>query len=352
MKDQNINLDILKKYVDSIEIKDNEKKELVELIQNIEYDIHKICFEKEANKSKCDFYETAIDVLPNPVFLKNEEGKFVFLNLAYQNYFGIEPRNYLDKTVLDLEYLPIEERERYQNEDLQLIQSGEVKHYECDFELADGIAHSLYWSRGFQAHGCESKGLIGEIVDISVQKKLQEEISCNAKKLQEANSKIEKMMSQDCLTGLYNRRVIEDNIEKINHMVNQDNVSVSLIMADLDNFKIVNDTFGHQVGDSTLASFSMILMSCNRKEDMVVRYGGEEFLVILFGTTTDDAKQIAERIRIQTEKSLKLPNGRTNTVSLGVTEMRADEVFDMALERADDALYAAKKTGKNKVVFK
>lgn len=349
----------LKVFLDAVDIDPDRKEEIYKVINNIEnltLDMKEIQVktEEELKESiqKCRFYEASIDALPNPVFIKNAQGEFVYFNEAYQEYFDMERDFYLNKTVLDLEFLSLEERERYHLEDLQLISQGNVKHYESEFELADKeIGQSLYWSKGFETVQGADRGLVGEIVDITAQKKLQEKIALNAQQLKDANFKIEKMMYQDCLTGLYNRRAMEDNIPKLEESVKENGAKISLVMADLDDFKLVNDTFGHSVGDHVLEIFAKILEECNRKEDLLVRYGGEEFLVILFDTTLKDAGIVAERIRRSTEEALELPDGRMNTVSIGVSQILPNEPFMHALDRADNALYRAKKSGKNKVVM-
>lgn len=300
---------------------------------------------------RCDFYETALNTLPNPVFIKNESGEFVYFNQSYQDYFGVNHEHYLSKTVLDLDFLPLEDRVKYHNEDLHLIKTSDTHHYESQFLLPDEeTGHALYWSKGFQVKENQKRGLIGEIVDISLQKKLQQELTLNAEQLQQANEQIEKMMNQDCLTGLHNRRAIEEAIPKIESIRYDEQSHVSLIMADLDNFKMVNDTFGHNVGDEILITFASILTSCNHKNDLVCRVGGEEFLIILFHTSINDAMKIAERIRATTEQVLLLPDNKSLTASIGVAEMLPTETFPDTAKRTDTALYCAKKSGRNTVV--
>lgn len=351
-------IDELELYIQSLQLSEEEKEILNEKIEGISMETKKLSVERDELVEKVEkatqkyrFYESSIDALPNPIFIKNDEGEFEYFNSAYQKYFGMERELYLNKTVLDLNFLPMEDRSRYHKEDLELIRTGNVMHYESVFQLPEGgTSQSLYWSTGFEVGGSEVKGLVGEIVDITLQKNLQAAIAHSAKQLRRANEQIEMMMSRDCLTGLYNRRVIEENIYKIDHSVHEKGEPVSLVMVDLDNFKITNDTFGHAVGDEVLMEFATILMTCNRKEDIVVRFGGEEFLLILFNATMQQAGQVAERIRIMTEKNLLLPNGKTNTASFGVSQIFSAGTFYAALKRADAALYSAKERGKNKVV--
>lgn len=348
----------LSKYVETISVASDVKEELTAKIEEIALQWNKNLSERDIYEKKwkecrnrCLFYEASIDALPNPVFIKDKEGKLVYLNLAYQEYFDMNRELYLDKTVLDLEFLPFSERERYQAEDLALIQSGSTVHYEREFEHSNGeMGQSLYWSSGFEVEGRGEKGLIGEIVDISLQKQLEKEIKYNVNQLKEANLRIEKMMNHDYLTGLYNRRGLEENVIYLDSVVEAEKSQISILMADLDDFKRVNDTFGHLRGDEILVQFSKILLRCKRMEDFAVRYGGEEFLIVLYDTEEDQAKMLAETIRKITERELVLPNGNTNTVSIGVAQVRPEEVFRTAIERADSALYEAKNQGKNKVV--
>lgn len=358
MGKKNTRIEDLELYIKSSEMNKNEQEIVTEQLDHIARELEELRIEKEKLQEekknavlKYQFYESAIDALANPIFMKNAQGECVYFNSAYESYFGIEKALYLNKTVLELEFLPLAERENYHAEDLELIRTGNTKHYESEFPLPNGeVGQSLYWSTGFNVDGSGVKGLVGEIVDITVQKKLQEEISLGAKQLLNAKEQIEVMMSQDCLTGLYNRRVIERNIPKVDHIIYEEKKSVSLIIADLDDFKRTNDTFGHTVGDDVIVEFASILLSCNRKDDLVIRFGGEEFLMILFRTDIQEAQKIAERIRIRTEEKLILPDNTVNTASFGVSEITSVGTFYNAIKKADDALYSAKRSGKNKVV--
>lgn len=295
------------------------------------------------------FLTASLDMLPNPIFIKNDKGEFIYFNPQYEQYFQIKSSEYLNKTVLDLTYLPKAERERYQAEDLALIQSAGIKHYETTFSLADGsTGHSLYWSSGFVCNETQSHGLVGEFVDISLQKRLQEEIKQSNMNLAAANTRIQQVMKLDTLTGVSNRRVLEELVRNATQEINE---NACVIMADLDRFKSVNDTFGHAVGDSILIDFAHILQRVSRKEDIVIRYGGEEFLVFLTGTCKAIALQVAERIRSTTEAELARPDGRCVTVSLGVHEYQVHQNLERCIIQTDQALYQAKQTGRNKVVL-
>lgn len=124
-------------------------------------------------------------------------------------------------------------------------------------------------------------------------------------------------------------------------------------MMDIDKFKDINDTYGHQAGDNVLITFSAIIRSVLRKTDFCGRYGGEEFLIVLTETDLQDAKVFAERIRLCVEDSFFPdlgPDSRV-TVSIGLTQHQANEDIDKTISRADSAMYKAKNGGRNRVEF-
>ncbi len=158
---------------------------------------------------------------------------------------------------------------------------------------------------------------------------------------------------KDSLTGLYNRRFLQEYTETLVAGVLRRGKNVGLIMCDLDFFKQVNDTHGHNVGDTILKETSDIIKKCVRSADMVIRFGGEEFLVLLLEIKKDEAMKIAEKIRkALAGTKLKTPDGTiTKTISLGISEFPHDtDSFWQSIKFADVALYKAKETGRNKSV--
>jgi diguanylate cyclase (GGDEF)-like protein len=126
-----------------------------------------------------------------------------------------------------------------------------------------------------------------------------------------------------------------------------------LVLADIDHFKNINDTYGHQVGDTVLISIANILTSSSRPMDIIFRYGGEEFLLYLPGTTMDAAKIALERIRTAIQKhrtQTELIQMVKVTMSFGATILKKNQPIQDSISFADKALYQAKETGRNKVV--
>ncbi len=153
------------------------------------------------------------------------------------------------------------------------------------------------------------------------------------------------LSSLDSLTGLYNRRKFDALLAE--HFT-QD-ASLSLLIVDIDHFKTINDTFGHQQGDTVLKCFAKILLEHLRDGDICARWGGEEFVILLPDTPADAALSIAERIRKTTETAQILENHPIRC-SIGLTDRSGEDTVDSLFERADRLLYRAKQNGRNQTV--
>jgi diguanylate cyclase (GGDEF)-like protein len=169
-----------------------------------------------------------------------------------------------------------------------------------------------------------------------------------------AEDEAQRLAATDPLTDTFNRRTFLELGAKELARSKRTHQPMSLVMLDLDHFKKINDKHGHLAGDDVLRRFVDIAQVCLRKEDLLVRYGGEEFCVLLPDETSQGAYTMAERIRYAVEHAA-FRHGRVLlpiTVSAGVAELdhNADETLAELLARADEALYAAKNTGRNRVV--
>jgi len=158
---------------------------------------------------------------------------------------------------------------------------------------------------------------------------------------------------RDAMTGLHNRRFLEEYAETLVASAQRRKSQMAILMLDLDYFKMVNDTYGHDAGDTVLKALSKVLEQSARSSDTVIRYGGEEFLIIMQDTSGDNADKVAEKIRVAVE-SLKIPLTGTvlqKTISIGIAEFPKDsETFWQTVKYADVALYSAKESGRNRVV--
>lgn len=165
--------------------------------------------------------------------------------------------------------------------------------------------------------------------------------------------KFEKHAMTDALTGLSNRHAMEESFPREINRCIQNEQPVSLIMIDVDGFKDFNDKFGHIAGDRALSAVAKILQSQFRPRDLLVRFGGDEFAVLLPGVTQDAALSIADRVRnsvsgdteSSTDSLIQIPI----RISMGVAEMEVQGSYESLLKTADAALYRAKKAGRNSV---
>jgi diguanylate cyclase (GGDEF)-like protein len=170
--------------------------------------------------------------------------------------------------------------------------------------------------------------------------------------LSESVEQVSELARRDELTGLYNRRHIFEVLNKESNRVRRSHGSFSVCIADIDFFKQVNDSHGHQTGDEVLCKVAQKLEESLRNIDCIGRYGGEEFLIILPQTDLSGALIKSERMRKQVE-NLFFPNIAESfhvTLSIGITEHIQNESMDITIMRADEALYRAKDNGRNQTV--
>jgi diguanylate cyclase (GGDEF)-like protein len=164
--------------------------------------------------------------------------------------------------------------------------------------------------------------------------------------------KLEKLAITDGLTKLYNLRHFYNQLEVEIGRCSRYGHSLALLLLDIDNFKMYNDTYGHLEGDKVLIKLSQTIKSCLRTMDSAYRYGGEEFTVILPETKGEEAKNVANRIRTAVESERFFPEPDkvvTITISIGLTEYFKDEQLSTLIKRADEAMYHSKAKGRNTI---
>lgn len=169
--------------------------------------------------------------------------------------------------------------------------------------------------------------------------------------INETERQLQESALRDALTGLYNRRHLLTVAEYERTKRARSRQPLSVILVDLDDFKSINDTLGHDAGDAVLKAAAERMRDAVRKQDTVARWGGEEFLILLPDTTADQARDVAERIRCALYETPVTHGGQQVAMSgsFGVTDHRSDEAIDTTIARADRALYSVKQDGKNQV---
>ncbi|RDE22954.1 GGDEF domain-containing protein [Motiliproteus coralliicola] len=227
----------------------------------------------------------------------------------------------------------------------------------------DELTHSLDESIGELENNPTLEKLelvVSNLLQASMQaKKDQQQLNqqlqqaeANAEKLQQQLNQTHKQAMTDPLTGMLNRTGMSYHLERLRQL---DDIAISMVVFDIDHFKRFNDNYGHLLGDKVLQQVANQIKQMIGKEDLAIRYGGEEMLVILPQANLPQAVKIAERIRQQVGQ-VKLVNKRTKqtipsvTLSAGVAQMHPSEDWQDWMERADQALYKAKDAGRNQVM--
>lgn len=166
------------------------------------------------------------------------------------------------------------------------------------------------------------------------------------------NSKLENLANHDELTNLPNRRVFDDNLKHVILLNERKPSNISVLFSDIDDFKKVNDTFGHDAGDQVLKRIATIIKQNVRQSDFFARWGGEEFIIAFIDSSLENSEEIANKLRksIESDKELHELTNYNITSSFGLTQLKEKDTLESVLKRVDKALYNAKQSGKNKIV--
>ncbi|MFK5984937.1 MAG: diguanylate cyclase [Pseudomonadota bacterium] len=235
------------------------------------------------------------------------------------------------------------------------IEMPEMDGFEvCEILKNDKISEDIpiIFVTGNDAEQDEEKGLKLGAVDYITKPIRPSIVAARVKThitLKQQYDKLQAQATHDQLTGLYNRHYLMQNISKRLSLANRHEQDFSLVMIDIDHFKAINDQYGHPMGDKIIQAVANILIKYSRKEDVAIRYGGEEFILLLEQTNISDAIIIAENYR---QKIAQLqPENIALSCSFGVSQLTGNHKnIEILIKAADDALYKAKESGRNKVV--
>ncbi|MBE1299251.1 MAG: diguanylate cyclase [Alteromonadaceae bacterium] len=237
--------------------------------------------------------------------------------------------------------------------------AGNIVERHGSFHKLDGSIHHYHATYAPIWKEDEVVGITGVVLDITSEIEIEftnKQLTAINEEFEKAQSELTKLASTDPLTNLYNRRYFTEISESIYKLAVREKEPVSIVMIDIDNFKPINDTYGHKAGDLVLIKLSQILTDAVRKSDVVCRFGGEEFIILLPKTGKPYAKVVAENVRTNIEANTVEVNNDVAinfTASLGIsTFMQPEpEQLERLINEADEALYRAKELGKNQVFY-
>lgn len=168
------------------------------------------------------------------------------------------------------------------------------------------------------------------------------------------NTQLQNMADTDVLTGLLSRRAFIDRMKRILSRAQHNNTALSFLVLDIDNFKNINDTYGHFTGDELLKKYAGIMKGCFRSEDIIGRLGGEEFAIAISNIDNAVTVKVAERLRSEIESVFILCNGKpvSTTISIGISDLHENvDSYETLFREADAALYRAKNMGRNRIII-
>lgn len=283
-----------------------------------------------------DFIKTLHHV-SSCVFMKDLQGYYTFINDAVCEVFGLTRQAIIGKS--DESFFNLKLSTSIRKNDLLVLKGQAITEIEKNVFKDGSIKYYQSIKSPVYATNGQIIGLIGMSIDISYSIQKQKEIEYSA--------------LHDIMTDLYNRRFLETRLPSEISIHQRKKQPLSFIMIDIDNFKSINDQYGHDIGDHALATVSKVIKETAREEDICCRFGGDEFAILLPFTTQKDAFLLAERIRksvVQHTSFNHEKNALHLTISLGIACLCANMPQKTLKKHADDALMMAKKNHKNKTL--
>lgn len=242
-----------------------------------------------------------------------------------------------------------------QSKDIEEIFKAELeisKHSEAILASEDISKEKLF--EEYQRLAEEYRHLLRQTMKITrIGDSTQEKLLRAQEELAEANEKLERQAKTDALTGLYNRRYLDNALTKLFDEAHHHNKALAVAIGDVDFFKKINDRFSHQTGDEVLKAVAKILRASVRANDLVARYGGEEFVAVFPDANLDEARRLAEQARasIEAHDWKEIHPELKVTMSIGVCADINYPNFEKMLSAADEKLYEAKHNGRNQVRY-
>jgi len=285
------------------------------------------------------FLQVLIDTIPCSIFYKDTKGMYLGCNKAFEEYMNRPRQEIIGKTDYDL--VPKSVADKYCRADQELLGKRGIHAYEASIQYADGTRHEVICNKAvFLNPDGTAGGLVGSILDITDRKRFEEQLMYQA--------------NHDSLTGLPNRNLLNDRLNHALAYEDRHKELLAVMLIDLDNFKVINDTMGHSSGDLLLLEVAKRLQSCVRQYDTVARLGGDEFVLLLTDVEhIQSLAKISDKILSLFKESFLVAGHEIFvTTSIGIATFPADGVTaDALLKNADTAMYHAKQLGRNGYQF-
>ncbi|MEA5624588.1 CHASE2 domain-containing protein [Nostoc sp. UHCC 0251] len=314
--------------------------------------------QEEWKRSK-EFLHHVINTIPDPIFVKNERHQWIVLNEAYCQFIGYPNKLLIEKS--DYDFFPEHEADVFRQQDDLVFRTQQPQEHEEEFTNADGQTHQIATKRSLHKDSAGNFFLVGVIRDITQRKLMEEQLKRTAAELYRSNNELKLkedhlryLAYHDPLTGLSNRKFFAEQLYESLHWAQHNNLLLGLLFIDLDGFKQVNDTLGHETGDRLLMTIARRLSNSLRVSDTVSRLGGDEFTVILRAIpNVQIAAKIAAKILASISKPIVLDGYVIRvSASIGISVYPYNsQDSETLMKQADAAMYRAKHLGKNRYEF-
>ncbi|HVI40563.1 MAG TPA: diguanylate cyclase [Anaerovoracaceae bacterium] len=301
-------------------------------------------------------YKYAIENIHDIIWELDTNLNFTFVSPNSKELSGYEPDEMVGRSLLDFlseeskEYVSASTKEHHQGRINGTLRKPYL--YEVEFKNKDGTSRWFEVSAKPLFQEDQFAGYIGTSRDISEKKTHEIEVKKYIEELEHTNRKLDKLATYDMLTGVYNRRKFEQDVALAADKKEKFESPFAIIMFDIDGFKLINDQYGHKMGDVILQQMTSVVKGVLRETDKLFRWGGDEFIILLQETSLKNAFKAAEKVRRTVAAyDFEIENSHV-AISLGVGEYQRGDRIDQFLSYVDNALLIAKAKGKNRVEFR
>jgi len=288
----------------------------------------------EIKKSE-SILNSIINAMDDPLFFKDKDFNYLGCNEAFLKFVGKTKEDVIGHN--DFELFSEDMASFFREMDIRMLEKKEISsNYEW-VKYPNGEKKYLMTQKIPIRYNEEDVGVLGISRDVTELHLLQQTIKSQ--------------LRFDELTKLHNRKSYYERVEELISLKKRYGAPLSMIIYDIDNFKSINDNYGHKVGDNVLIKMSELIKSLLRESDYIFRIGGEEFVILLTETNLKNAVTVATKICKSVEKDLVHITNVPITISIGLTEVYESDSEETIFKRADDLLYKSKNSGKNKVSY-
>ncbi len=332
---------------------------LITYVTSVIFITSQIAHSQEEFKRSREFLRQVINTVADPIYVKNEKHEWIVLNDAYCELVGCPKNNLIDK--LDYDFFPRHEADDFREKDEYVFQTQKLLENEEELTDVNGKLHLLATKRSLHKDAAGNLFLVGVIRDITKRKLIEEELKRTADELYRSNKELRHQEDHlryiayhDALTGLPNRKAFTEELHESLCWAQNGDYLLALLFVDLDGFKQVNDSLGHEMGDLLLVTVGQRLNNCLRGSDTVSRLGGDEFTIILRRIPNPQvAAKIADKILTSLTEPITLEGHSAKvSASIGISIYPYTAYnSETLLKQADTAMYRAKHLGKNRYEF-